>query len=345
MMDATHEAGPRPSNLFATLQDATRDARTLSYSSLTRGLVPIPASERDLPAATAEPLFKVSDRALSLEGPAFDRQGHLLFVDVMGGRVLRLSPDHVLTTVYTEENLHPAGIAIHRDGRIFLACLGPMNSQGRFSAGSVVAIDPDGSNRQTIVPPSAGHVLDDMVFDDTGGFYMTDYRGTSTLAAGGVYYVAPGFKTTTPVLQHLCAPNGVALSPDGRVLWATEFANNRLHRVELSAPGMAGRSGTSVPYHFVGRAPDSMRTDADGNVYVALYHQARFLVFNAYGIPIGQILLPGRENNQFLKSTSLALLPGSRDLVMVARDELGNGGSMVFAARGIAPGFAMFSHQ
>jgi lactonase len=37
-----------------------------------------------------------------------------------------------------------------------------------------------------------------------------------------------------------------------------------------------------------------MRTDADGNVYVAMYHQGRILAFNPYGFPIGQILLPGR---------------------------------------------------
>lgn len=344
-MDSAHPTGTHRHPLFARLPHASRDARTLTTNPLTRGLAPIPASERDLPSAIAEPLFKVSDRALSLEGAAFDRQGHLLFLDIMGGRVLRLAPDHVLTTVYTEQQLHPAGIAVHRDGRIFLACLGAMNGDGRFTAGCVIAIDADGRNRQTIVPTSAGHVLDDMVFDHAGGFYMSDYRGTSTTAPGGIYYVAPDFKTTTPVLLHLSAPNGVALSPDGKVLWATEFANNRLHRVELSAPATIGRSGSSVPYHFVGRAPDSMRTDADGNVYVAMYHQARFLVFNPYGIPIGQILLPGRAHNQFLKSTSLALLPGSRDLVLLARDELGGGGAMVFAARGIAPGFAMFSHQ
>ncbi|MEY4100366.1 MAG: hypothetical protein RL300_1537 [Pseudomonadota bacterium] len=331
--------------IFAKLQDSTGENRTLSYTDATRGLVPIPASERGLPVAVAEPLFKVSDGQLGLEGPAFDRQGNLLFVDVFGGRVLRLSTDHQLSTVYTEEQLHPAGIAIHKDGRIFLACLGAMDSQGQFPAGTVIAINPDGSNRQTIVPPSAGYVLDDMVFDNEGGFYMTDFRGSSTNPVGGVYYVTPDFKTIKPVLQNMCAANGVALSPDGKVLWATEFGNNRLHRVDLSAPGVIARNGALVPYHFVGRAPDSMRTDSEGNVYVAMYHQARFLVFSPYGIPIGQILLPGREHNHFLKSTSLALLPGSRDLVMVTRDELGGRGSMIFAARGLAEGFAMYSHQ
>ncbi len=282
---------------------------------------------------------------MALEGPAFDRQGNLLFVDIYGGRVLRLSPDRQLTTVYTEKDLNPAGIAVHKDGRIFVAAVGAKKSQGLFDAGTVIALAPDGSNRQIIVPSAAGYVVDDLVFDHDGGFYMTDFSGTSTNPAGGVHYVSPDFRTITPVLPNMCGANGVALSPDGKVLWATEFSNNRLHRADLSAPGVVAHLGTSIPYHFVGRAPDSMRTDSEGNVYVAMYHQARILVFSPYGIPIGQILMPGREDNHFLKCTSLALVPGSRDLLIVARDELGGRGSMIFAARGLAPGFAMFSHQ
>jgi lactonase len=305
----------------------------------------VPASERDLPTATAKPFFKVSDAALALEGPAFDRQGNLLFVDIYGGRILRLSPEQRLTTIYEDAQLHPAGLAVHRDGRIFVAALGAIDGNGQFAAGTVIALSPDGRERQTIVAPDAGHVVDDLVFDSAGGFYMTDFRGTSTHAAGGVFYVAPEFAAVTPVLPNLCAANGVALSPDGNVLWATEYCTSRLHRAELAAPGLVGRYGTSIPYQFVGRAPDSMRTDADGNVYVAMYHQARILVFNPGGIPIGQILLPGREDNHFLKCSSLAFMPGSSDLVIVARDELGGRGSMVFAARGLARGTTLFSHQ
>ena len=100
-----------------------------------------------------------------------------------------------------------------------------------------------------------------------------------------------------------------------------------------------------MPYTFAGSAPDSIRTDSAGNAYVALNWQARVLVLSPFGVPIGQILLPGREHDMFLKSTSLALVPGSRDLVIVARDVVRDGGAMVFTARGVAPGFAMFSHQ
>jgi lactonase len=317
----------------------------LNYTDATRGPVPVPPAERSLPTATAEPYFKVSDQPIGLEGPAFDRQGNLLFVDVYGDRVLKLTPDRQLSTLYTEPGLHPAGLAIHKDGRIFIAAVGPLDAHGRFHRGSVVAIDADGRNRRDIVPPDLGHVVDDMVFDAHGGFYFTDFRGAPNEPVGGVYYVTPDFKTIQPVLPHICGANGVALSPDGKVLWATEFSLGRLHRAELAAPGRVARFGSLVPYHFNGIAPDSMRTDAAGNVYVAMYHQARFLVFSPYGVPIGQILLPGREKGWFLKSTSLALRPGSRELLMVSRDEHGGQGSVIFAARGLVDGHPMYSHQ
>ena len=308
-------------------------------------LVPIPPAEQGLATATAEPYFQVSDELVGLEGPAFDRQGNLLFVDVFGGRILKLTPQRQLSTLYCDPVLHPAGIAVHKDGRIFIAAVGPMDADSMFRRGSVIALDADGRNPQTIVPPHLGYVVDDLAFDNLGGFYFTDFRGSSTEPAGGVFYVSPDFKTIQPVLPRMCGANGVALSPDGKVLWATEFCLSRLHRADLAAPGVVGRFGSMVPYHFIGRAPDSMRTDSAGNVYVAMYHQARFLVFSPYGMPVAQILLPGREDNHFLKCTSLAIRPGSRELLMVARDELGGRGSMIFAAQGLAEGHALFSHQ
>jgi len=321
------------------------EANALNYTEATRGLVPIPAPERGLPMATAVPYFKVSDQAMSLEGPAFDRDGNLLFLDIYGGRVLRLSPDRQLTTVHTEPGAHPAGIAVHRDGRIFVACVGRIDGDGgRFVNGSIFAIQPDGSQRQTIVAPELGYVVDDLVFDQEGGLYFTDFRGTATQPLGGLYYVPPDGSDVRAVLPDMCGANGVALSPDGKVLWTTEYFANRLHRMDLRAPGLLARSSSMVPYHFIGRAPDSMRTDSAGNAYVALQRQGRILAFSPFGVPIGQILMPGREDNHFLQCTSLAFVPGSRDIFITSWD-LNGRGSWIFAARGLADGFRMFSHQ
>lgn len=313
--------------------------RGLDHTSDTRGMSPIPASERNLPTALAEPYFKVSDKPMPLEALAFDREGNLLFADIFGGRVMRLTPDMKLTVLFTDKSLTPTGIAIHQDGRIFVAGV------GNLEAGRLIALDPDGSHPKTIVPESAGYVPDDLVFDQKGGLYFTDCKGSSTRPTGGVYYVAPDARTITPLLPNMAMANGVTLSPDGKVLWATEFAAGRLHRLDLDEQGGIAPFGSAVPYQFTGRAPDSMRTDADGNVYVAMFHQARILVFSPNGVPIGQILLPEREQNHFLNVSSMAFLPGNREMVIVAWDELGGRGAMIFKAQGFAKGARLFSHQ
>lgn len=318
---------------------AAGQSTALLHTDATRGVSPIPQSEKRLLTVTAEPYFVVSDVAMALEGPAYDREGNLLFVDIYGGRVLRLSRDNELTTVYKDVSLRPAGIAIHKDGTIFVAGVGD------FHAGRVVAFGPDGSNPRDIVPASAGFVPDDLTFDSHGGFYFTDFKGSPGQPTGGVYYVAPNLKTITPVLQNMAASNGVTLSPNGAVLWSTEFGAGRLHRVELKDATTYSHFGWTVPYHFSGRAPDSMRTDADGNVYVAMYTQGRIMAFSPNGVPIGQILMPGRDENHFLKTTSLAFIPGSSEVRIVAQDEVGTGRAMVFRAQAFAKGATLFSHQ
>ncbi|KAF1018432.1 MAG: Lactonase drp35 [Paracidovorax wautersii] len=183
------------------------------------------------------------------------------------------------------------------------------------------------------------------LFDRAGGFYFTDCKGTSTQPGGGVYYVSPDFRQITPVLGNMALANGITLSQRGKLLWTNEYATGRLHRVELADAKTVAPFGTTVPYHFVGHAPDSLRVDADGNVYVALYRQGRVMVFNDNGIPIGQILLPGREQGHHLVSTSLAFVPGSNEVLIVTNDGDGSEGSWIFKAKAFAKGADLFSHQ
>ncbi|WP_431271757.1 SMP-30/gluconolactonase/LRE family protein [Dankookia sp. P2] len=288
----------------------------------------------------AEPWFKVSDTGMVLEGPAFDRDGNLLFCDVGGRRVLRLTPDRRLSTLVSLDHLGPGGIAIHGDGRIFVAAIDFASGMG-----AVVAVRPDGSGMQAIVPPEAGYMPNDLVFDARGGFYFTDFRGASTDPKGGVYYVSPDLTTVTPVLPHLAMANGIALSPDGKALWATEFSRNLLHRVKLADATTVAPFGTAVAYHFTGPAPDSMRSDADGNLYVAIYGQGRVLAFNRNGIPIGQVLLPGRDQGHNLRSTSLILGPGTDDLYIVTSDGEGGRGATIFRARAFAQSLPLHSNR
>ena len=117
-----------------------------------------------------------------------------------------------------------------------------------------------------------------MVFDSKGGFYFTDFRGYSTNPLGGVYYVAPDFRTVTPIIQNISVANGIALSKDEKVLWVTETTANRLHRIALEDDGVTIQPfGATIPYYFTGHeGPDSCCIDSDDNLYVAMYGQGQY---------------------------------------------------------------------
>ncbi len=126
--------------------------------------------------------------------------------------MLRLTPDRRLSTVVTLDRLSPGGLAFHRDGRLFVAALDIPNG-----VGAIMAVNLDGSGLEAIIPPEAGYMPNDLVFDAKGGFYFTDFKATATDQRGGVYYTAPDLNTIAPVLPHLAMANGIALSPDGQL--------------------------------------------------------------------------------------------------------------------------------
>lgn len=109
--------------------------------------------------------------------------------------------------------------------------------------------------------------------------------------------------------------------------------------------GASGLAVHKVTYQFTGPAPDGARVDSEGNVYVAISGQGRVMVFNRNGLPIGQIVLPDRDKGRNLKSTSLAIRPGHRELFIVANSGTEPGGAMIFRSGAFAPAPFPFSHQ
>lgn len=294
---------------YAAIPPAVAEAEDAAFGI--RDKMPIPYAEQGIATAQALPAALAGSEGQTLEGALFADNGDLLFCNVSEGKVMRLSPDGKLATVLELREFAPGGLAWHKDGRLFVA--GINQAEG---SGGVAAVSQDGK-KEMIISPGAGYMPNDLVFDRQGGFYFSDFKGTSTDPQGGVYYVSPDFTTITPVIPHLSQANGVALSPDGKTLWATEYARNNLHRVTLDGPAAIPLTGTKIPYHFIGAGPDSMRVDQDGNVYVAMMGQGRVLIFNWTGVPIGQVLVPGREKGLNLRSASLALHPHKPEMRIV----------------------------
>lgn len=327
-----------PWNLFSQ-QD--QSATGLSYNSQTRSKSPIPQSEQSLQTVVAEPYFKVTEEGHTLEGAIFDDRDNLIFCDVTARRVHRLTPNKELSALITFDDLNPGGLAFHEDGRLFIAAINL-----ETNTGGIFAINPDGTgNMLPVISPEKGFMPNDLAFDGNGGFYFTDFKGNSTEPTGGVYYVTPDFSEIIPVVPNLSMANGITFDSQNNMLRITEFGRNILHHVVLSDATTIAPIGSNVAYHFVGPAPDSIRADSDGNHYVAKYGQGRILVFNPNGIPIGQILLPGREDGHNLLSTSLAIRPGSTDLYVVTSDGDKGQGATIFRSKAFANGLMPLSSR
>ncbi len=304
-------------------------ALAAAVKSATGSVVPIPPGEHALPAIVADRPVVVQGATKDLEGPVFLPGGDLLFSDVQGSRVLRREARGRIAEAFRLEGLNPGGMALGPDGRLYIAAA---NATG---GGAVISVQLDGTEQRTIVPESAGFAPNDVTFDAKGGFYFSDARGSIGEATGGVWYVGPGGAPPKPVIRNLAVANGIALSPDGKQLWVGEFALGRLYRITLKDATTPAPFGATTAYHFTGPAPDSMRVDASGQLYVAMYGQGRILIFSPSGLPIGQILLPGRDAGRNLNLTSMAIRPGTREMAIVTSDGEEGGNATVFRAHTI----------
>jgi gluconolactonase len=157
-----------------------------------------------------------------LEGPVFDAAGHLYVADIPWGRVFRIDPQGAWTLV-AEYDGEPNGMKF-LDARTLLITdykNGLMRldvATGRISAHLLRR----NSERFKGV--------NDLVFDAEGNLYFTD-QGQSGLhdPSGRLYRLRPDGRLDL-LLANVPSPNGVALSPDGRVLYLAVTRQLRLAR-------------------------------------------------------------------------------------------------------------------
>ncbi|MDR3588620.1 MAG: SMP-30/gluconolactonase/LRE family protein [Negativicutes bacterium] len=284
--------------------------------------------EQFLQTVYAEKWLQVSDEADTLEGLCFDREGNLWMVGVQSGKVFKVSADKKIQVVLTLPGKYPSGLKISKDGRIFVTCL----------AGGIFSFQPDGTDLRVIVPENAGYVCDDMVFDSNGGFYFTNFKGSIGNLIGTVEYVSPDFKTITTVVKGLCGPNGIVMTKSGKnVLFITEICANRLDRFELEPDGITvAPYGGTVLYNYQGgyAGPDSIETDADGNIYQAMWGQGRYVVLDAKNfVPFAQIFIPERDTGHMLFTPHSAIIPGTDHVLLSANDLRGGQGTALYIAK------------
>jgi gluconolactonase len=251
-------------------------------------------------------LIEVASGLRFPEGPIAMPDGSVILVEMFGPCITRVLPDGTKETV-AEVPGGPNGLALGPDGALYVC-----NNGARFTAIDMGGITLPGpttpenyiGGRIQRVDIATGEVTDlytecdgrplvspnDIVFDEHGGFYVTDHSMSEgrMMHITGVLYGKSDGSSLQEVVFPAHEPNGVGLSPDGRTLYYAETWTGRVMRRAVLGPGQLAEAPIADPTVCLHGLPgmqllDSMGVEASGNVCVATLINGGITVISSDG--------------------------------------------------------------
>jgi gluconolactonase len=215
------------------------------------------------------------------EGPLWFPAGHLWFSDVVGNVVRQWSPAGVSEVLrpggYDKSDapagsyIGPNGMIADRDGAV-LVCQHGNRRIARVDKDRRVTTFIDRFEGKRLNSPN------DLVYKSDGSLYFTDppyglikqdQDPAKELPFNGVYRYSNG--NLQVLVRDLTRPNGIALSPDEKVLYVANSDEKRRiwMRYDVQPDGSVanGRVFHDVTSHADSGLPDGMKVDSAGNVY------------------------------------------------------------------------------
>src|SRR4051794_27660604 len=235
--------------------------------------VPLPADLLAPQAATT-----VALRVSFLEGPAVDRAGNLFFSDIIGNRILRMSPEGAVS-VFREDSGRTNGNTFDARGRL-ISCEGA--EQGPGGRRRIVRTDMTTGAIAVLTERYEGkryNSPNDVCVDPEGRIWFTDPyymedRSILEMDVEAVYRIDLDGKVArvlgSPQIER---PNGLAITPDGRTLYLNDShsrpgGNRKVWAFAIAPDGSPGQ-GRQVFDFGKGRSGDGLRLDVRGNLWVA----------------------------------------------------------------------------
>lgn len=213
------------------------------------------------------------------DGPAWDAtEGCLLFTDswtnVSPGKIWKWVPGRQPEVVLSP--CKALGATLDTEGRLVVAGWGSRTIWRREHDGATVVLASHYKGLKINTP-------NDVVAHSNGGIYWTDHSAAlfgngravdpgddvqQYLDFNAVMRVWPGSAHVEAVASDFASPNGIAFSPDERLLYVNDTARRHIRVFDVQADGTL--AGGGVFYEAEDDLPgtfDGMRVDVEGNIY------------------------------------------------------------------------------
>jgi gluconolactonase len=221
------------------------------------------------------------------EGPVWSRDGYLLFSDVPDNKIWRVSAGG--KSVFREASNGANGNTFDAQGRLY-SCESRSRRVTRTAKDGKIEVLADKFEGKRLNAPN------DITVRKDGHVYFTDpafgaQADSRDLDFYGIFHLTPRGQLNL-VAKTPGRPNGVALSPNGRLLYVADSDERVLRVFDLASNGVA--SNGRVLVSGINGPPDGIRTDEKGNIWVTCNNVS---VFSPEGKLVGKIDFPETPRN------------------------------------------------
>jgi sugar lactone lactonase YvrE len=226
----------------------------------------------------------INPRSAYPEGPVA-AHGAIYYAEMGDDRVMRWNGT-ANVPVWSRDGCGPTSVSRGSDDTLVILCdreqvLVRITREGK----NVEVIDHDRDGRQFLTPNASINDANGGIFWSASGLFSPTAK-----AEGAVMYLARD-GTLRRVAEGIHYSNGVALSPDGKVLYVSEHLARRILAYDVGANGaLAGTRVFLSLDDVVGRdpkrewdvGPDGLGMDHAGNLYIAEYGGGRLIIVDSH---------------------------------------------------------------
>ena len=239
--------------------------------------------------------------AIWAEGPAWFAAGrYLVFSDIPNNRMMRYDETSGVVSVFRQPSNHSNGNTVDNKGRL-VTCEHLARRVTRTEAdGSITVLADRWDGKRLNSPNDVVVKSDDSIwFTDPSYGIDSDIEGARAapeIDGCHVYRIDAASREVTRVIDRMVRPNGLAFSPDERLLYvadtgATHIENGPRHiRVFSVAPDGQSVSGGRVFAELTAGLFDGFRVDRAGRVWTSTGEGVN--CYDPDGTLIGKICIP-----------------------------------------------------